>query len=122
MPQPNESPITVQRTADGRQELKLTGDLTVFSATEMHRTAVQLVEQGQDLAVDCDGVDSVDCAAVQILLALKEALAAQGKSLQFTRLSDAVRNSLALSGLDRSLGLAGSSSASMPPQQIAGVG
>jgi anti-anti-sigma factor len=105
MPLSDTSPITVQQRSEGRSELKLEGDLSVFQSAELHRTAMQLLEQGRDVAVDCTDVSSLDCAAVQVLLALREGLAAQGKALEFTVLSPATREALVLSGLLQALGL-----------------
>jgi anti-anti-sigma factor len=75
--------IDVRQASEGRLELELRGDVNVFLASQLHEEAVRLAESGQDVLVDCEQVESVDASALQILVALQEALAAHGRTVQF---------------------------------------
>ncbi len=68
---------------DGKPVLVLCGTIDVTLAKELHQTACQLAERGQDTAVGCKSIEYIDLSALQILLALKEELKARGKTLTF---------------------------------------
>jgi anti-anti-sigma factor len=91
--------VVVQPGAEGRQELRLAGDVTVFQATELHQAALGLAEQAADVDVRCDDVQSFDCATIQILMALQEALAARGKAFRVTGISAELQQTLASAGV-----------------------
>jgi anti-anti-sigma factor len=97
-------PIVVQSIDDGRQELKLSGDINVCLSTELHGECVRLAHQGKDAVVDCENVESFDAAALQILTALKDAMTLQGRDLQFHGLTPEIEATLFLSGLKQHLG------------------
>jgi anti-anti-sigma factor len=97
------SSIVVQPTADGRQELKLLGDINVSLSADLHRECVQIAHRGQDAIVDCEAVESFDAAALQILVALQEALSSHGRSLQLSKPSREVQEMIGLAGLKKHL-------------------
>jgi len=69
---------------------------------------MELAAEPQDVRLDCGDVDTLDCSAVQVLLALREALAVQGKLLELDRLSQPASESFAQAGLQRHFGVASS--------------
>ena len=84
--------------------LKLAGDINVFLAAELHRSCIQVSRGASSVVIDCNEVTSLDVAALQIFVALKDALSAQGGTLGITRLSAEVADTVHLSGLERRLG------------------
>jgi len=91
--------IAIEPGHEGRQVLKLAGDVTVYQAAELHQTALGLTQQAADLQVQCDEVQSLDCATIQILMALQEAVAAGGKTFQLTGASAELQQTLAWAGM-----------------------
>lgn len=96
--------INVHQASDGRQELDLDGDVNVFSASQLHQEAVRVAESGQDVVVCCEHVDSFDASALQILVALQQVLATQGKTFQLRGLSEQLLGAMRLTGLAEQLG------------------
>lgn len=95
--------IDVGQASDGRQELHLHGEVNIFAASQLHQEAVRLVESGQDVRVCCEHVDSLDASALQILVALSNALASQGKALQLSGVSQELLGTIRLAGLAQRL-------------------
>jgi anti-anti-sigma factor len=95
--------IIVRPKADGRQEMKLFGDMNVCLSAELHRECVQIVHRGQDAIVDCEGVHSFDAAALQILAALKDALTSQDRKFNLSGLSREQAETIGLAGLKQHL-------------------
>jgi anti-anti-sigma factor len=91
--------IEIESGHVGRQVLKLAGDVTVYQAAELHQAALGLAQQATDLQVQCEEVQSLDCATIQILMALQETLAAQGKTFQLTGASAELQQTLTLAGM-----------------------
>jgi anti-anti-sigma factor len=92
-------PIIVQTDDDGREELKLCGDIDVRLSAELHSKCVQIARQGRDAVVDCEDVSSFDASAFQLLTALKDALALQGRDFQLVGVSPSLAGSFGSAGL-----------------------
>jgi anti-anti-sigma factor len=86
--------------------LKLAGDVTVFQAAELHQASLALAQHDADLDVHCEEVLSMDCAAIQVLLALKEAMTGQGRTFRLLEPSEELQKTFVLAGLAGPLGLA----------------
>lgn len=97
--------IVVEQETDGRPVLKLVGEMRPQHAAELQRAALQAVARGRDVVVRCERLQSLDLTSLQILVALREALAAHGKTLQLAELSAAAAATIALAGLREPLGL-----------------
>jgi len=91
--------IVVRQVAEGRQGLELDGEVTVFAASQLHQEAVRLATSGQDVTVCCEHLDAIDASTLQVLVALKEALGRQGKSIQFSGMSEDLLGTIRLAGL-----------------------
>ncbi|MGO9115297.1 MAG: STAS domain-containing protein [Thermoguttaceae bacterium] len=91
------------------RKLGLAGDINVFLAAELHRCCVQISEGASSVAIECDRVASLDVAALQILVALKDTVVAQGGTIAISGLSEEVAESIHLAGLGKRLGLSGGS-------------
>jgi anti-anti-sigma regulatory factor len=115
MPLDDSQSLHVGVTSDGRQELKLAGEINVFLAPELHHTAVQVVQQGGDTVVNCHQAQSLDFAALQILVALGDALKAQGHSCQIMGLSADLTEAISRVGLGPHLGLSKGGLDQSPP-------
>jgi len=98
--------ILVRPEDKGRQQLKLAGDVTVFHAAELHQASLGLVQHDADVDVHCQEVQSIDCAAIQVLLALQEAMAGRGRAIRLLNPSAELRETLVLAGLAGPLGVA----------------
>ena len=61
------------------------------------------------MTAECDRVTSLDVAALQILVALNDTLAAQGGTFRIRGLSEEVVETIHLAGLEKRLGLSGGS-------------
>jgi len=97
--------ILVEQNSDGLPAIRLTGEIGPTHAAELHRMAVQLAEQDQNVVVDCEPLESLDLSSLQILIALRESLASQNKTMRFAELSAEVSEMISLAGLRASLGL-----------------
>jgi anti-anti-sigma factor len=91
--------IVVQPLQDGCHTMKLTGDINVFVAAELHQASVTLSQQEHDVVVGCEQLQSLDLATLQILIALREALAVQNRAFRVTGLSPEVVKVIDLAGL-----------------------
>lgn len=84
--------------------LRLDGELTIQTAADCHLTLLSFVNEtaGGDapgLALDLSGVIGLDSAGVQLLMAARRSLAAQGKTLQLAGSNRSVDAVLATLGL-----------------------
>ncbi len=79
--------------------LSLRGGFHLEQARELHAAALQIAETGGGVVVDCREAAHLDGCAVQVLLALKAALAHTGGSLRMHGASDDVRKYLGWAGL-----------------------
>src|SRR5260221_7870176 len=84
---------------EGKPLLMLQGAVDIFSAEQLHNVALQLIERDADAVVDCEKAEQVGSAACQVLLALKDALRAQGKHLLLQSVPVAVRRQFQQAGL-----------------------
>jgi anti-anti-sigma factor len=99
----------VEQGPDQRRTLKLAGDINVSLAAELHRHCVELSKGASRVVVECDQVTSLDLAALQIIVALSDALVAQGGTMGISGLSQEVTGIVQLAGFGDRLGLDGGS-------------
>jgi len=69
----------------------------------LHEAALSLSQTATHVVVDCDGVEHLGAWAVQILLALKIALAGSGGGLRIAGASPPIHRYLALAGVSEHL-------------------
>jgi anti-anti-sigma factor len=97
--------IDIGHEAKDHRTLRLAGDINVFLAAELHRCAVQVAEGASSVTVECGQVASLDMAAIQILVALHDAILAQGGSFGVSGMPQEAADAVDLAGLARRLGL-----------------
>jgi anti-anti-sigma factor len=85
--------------APGAPRLVIAGRVDINRARALHQEVCALWDQGRDLTIDWSGVELLDAAGLQILLALQLAMQAAGRRLTTSAPSAAVARTLALAGL-----------------------
>ena len=101
--------IAIAGQDQDHRTLELAGDVNVFVAAELRRCCVQVSAGASSVTAECDRVTSLDVAALQILVALNDTLAAQGGTFRIRGLSEEVVETIHLAGLEKRLGLSGGS-------------
>lgn len=89
--------LTHRRT-DCVLELVLTGELVIPVATSLKNELVSLLEPGLDACVDLSGVERLDCAGLQLLLAGKARIESGGRSFSIVASNELVDGVLRTSG------------------------
>jgi anti-anti-sigma factor len=90
--------------ADEQWALQLSGVVDIFDASALHAAAREVVASNTTgVVVTLGDVEAVDTAATQVLLALKRALAADGRRLRLEAVPEPVRELWRLAGLDAEL-------------------
>ena len=72
-------------------ELRLTGDAVMATAAMLHERLLGAVVAGRDVNVDVDGLDRLDGAGVQLLIALKTLVERGGASMTVRATADVPR-------------------------------
>ena len=66
---------------DGRTRVALTGIVDIFEAVPLHAVLRDLAREPREVVVDASACSGLDSSALQLLLALREALDAGGGRL-----------------------------------------
>ncbi len=82
--------ISMQHT-DGRCEVSLGGELTIYSAAELKEGLIGVVGECGELEVDLSAVSEIDTAGLQVMILAKRHAAAAGKTLRLVGHSRPVR-------------------------------
>lgn len=88
---------------EGKRAVVLQGAVDIFFAADLRQAALALLEGGEDVAVDCEKLERLDTATLQILLALKKELEQRGKKLRMTELRSEPARFVGLAGLTNHL-------------------
>ncbi len=56
---------------DGTSIVSLTGNLDVRVAQDLQKKLLSVVNEAQKLVIDCSAIESIDIAAIQLLLGLR---------------------------------------------------
>jgi anti-anti-sigma factor len=67
---------------NGKPLLVLKGAVDIRAVQEFARAVCDLSQRAEDVSVCCEQVEHFDAAALQLLLALKKALALKGKKIE----------------------------------------
>ena len=97
-PQQPVEPIRVE-TLGTNLVLHLEGVVGVTQAKRLQELAMQLANSGRSVSVRCEHLQHIDCAGLQVLLALHEALKGRGASLRVLNMPDSVQQTLRTAGL-----------------------
>jgi anti-anti-sigma regulatory factor len=68
------------------------------NAAEFHRAALELLPSGKDVRLDWSGAVQIDASILQIVMALRQDLAAAGRSFSVGKPSDEVADYLRIAG------------------------
>ncbi|GAA5173679.1 hypothetical protein GCM10025771_01490 [Niveibacterium umoris] len=94
-----------EKTRDGGKVLCINGGMTIFEAVELReQLSAALTAAPERLAVDLSGVEEIDTAGTQLLIALKRQAAKEGKALEYCLHSAAVLGVIDLLNLAGALG------------------
>jgi anti-anti-sigma factor len=88
-----DNPVIVTQR-DGKPLLTLRGTIDIFAVQELANAVCDLDERGEETLICCENVQHLDCAALQLLLALKKALAGKGKNIEIVAKSPQVERLL----------------------------
>lgn len=83
--------FTITRIKDnGHEVLRLSGDLTIYAATEARKELEPHLAKHPALVLDLSEIDEIDTSGVQLLLWLKQEAAARAGGISLVRHSPAV--------------------------------
>lgn len=85
----------MNETAPLRCQIAIQGELNIYTATEWRDRLITETAGQQDVDLDLGEVGEIDCAGLQLLLALRRQIGNEGRQLCITRSSEAVRSLLA---------------------------
>ena len=88
---------------EGKTLLILQGTVDVASAEQLHNAACQVAERRTDVAVECGPIEHIDLSALQILLALQQALHAQSNKFRLQNIPAVFAEQCKLAGLSQAL-------------------
>ncbi|MDJ0974655.1 MAG: STAS domain-containing protein [Planctomycetota bacterium] len=98
------SVATVARGAGEGAILTLEGDVTILVADELLTAAREAAGHG-NVTVDLGGVEHIDTAGLQVLLALRRTLTGSSRTLTLANVPERVQRFLAISALLAPLGV-----------------
>jgi len=83
--------IQISRVREkGHEVCRVSGDLTIYAATEARHELEQLLAQSLPVEVDLSEVDEIDTSGIQLLLWLKRQVSAKGSQLSLVHHSPPV--------------------------------
>ena len=91
-------PIRIQGRGS-KTELHLEGVVGVTQAKRLQQLAMELAASGRGVSVRCEHLQHIDCACVQVLLALHETLSSKGAGMKIQNMPDSVHQTLRTAGL-----------------------
>jgi anti-anti-sigma factor len=78
---------------------RIEGEMTIYQAVEQHQALQQLIGSGKEIELDLSQVNEIDCAGLQLLLALKREAREADQSLHYANHSRQVAEIIQLFGL-----------------------
>lgn len=91
--------VQVTEASGGGTALVFRQRAGVAVAEEVRQAALQALERGGDILVDCTAAEHLDGSIFQILLALRKALRSRGQELHLSGVSPSLSRYAWLSGL-----------------------
>lgn len=98
MAEATKEPIRAEASGDVRI-LHLEGQVGVAQSRRLLEIARKLGKEGRHVTVRCEHLTHLDCAGVQVLLALNETLKGQGAGLALSNLPESVQQTMRVAGL-----------------------
>ncbi|SHJ36891.1 Anti-anti-sigma regulatory factor (antagonist of anti-sigma factor) [Malonomonas rubra DSM 5091] len=94
-----------QDVEQDRLLLKLEGDATIETASQLHQALLEGLQNYKDVQIDCSAIESIDLYALQMLCSAHRSSVAWEKSFTYSGiLSPAAVSAIATSGLKRDHG------------------
>lgn len=84
--------IVRNKTGSGGLHLKLTGEMTVYSSSQLKTILLKELKSCSGMTMDLAEVDEADTSGFQLLLFLKREAGMLGKSFRITEVSGRLRN------------------------------
>ncbi len=84
--------------------LTIEGDMTIYAVADLHQRISNAVQSDEEIEINLAGVEDIDTAGVQLLIAAKRDAIAAGKTLRLLEHSATVREVLDLLGLSGEFG------------------
>ena len=81
--------------------LKLAGEISVFGAADLRSSATEAAAEAGNVVVDCGELQSVDLAALQILLAMQRAVVSRNRNFRLVGLSPEMADVFAMVKLEQ---------------------
>ena len=91
-------PVRITRSEEGAQ-LVLEGNVGAAHARALQQAARELASSNAPVRVDLQGLRHIDCAGVQVLLALDETIRRQGQAISFESVPPGVQTTFRNAGL-----------------------
>ena len=82
-------------------------DMSIYSAAQNHADLIEHYANFDSFEIDLSEVEEIDCSGVQLLLALKQNIAADGKNLMFTKVSPAIAEVMSLLNINEQFNFSG---------------
>lgn len=89
----------------GSTRLTLSGSMDISRAGDLKKELGKTLRRKPPLLIDCSGVERVDTAGVQVLLAFAGAAEEKGVELVWQSPSESVQNAFRIMGLEKIIGL-----------------
>jgi len=94
-----------EQTTDNGLQLKLEGDATIESATQLHQALLEGLRSQAEVQIDCSATESIDVYALQMICSAHRTSVDWEKKLTFqNKPSAAVSQAIAATGLLRDHG------------------
>ncbi len=84
--------------------LVITGELTIYTAASEKLNLLSCLEKNDDLEINLSQVSEIDCAGLQVLIALKQEATRSHKKLHYSMHSKAVLEVLEMTNMSASFG------------------
>jgi anti-anti-sigma factor len=97
-PQAPAEPIRIEARG-AKSVFHLEGVVGVREAKRLQQMAIELAGSGRAVTVQCEHLQQLDCASVQVLLALRETLKRKNTGMELKNMPDSVHQTLRTVGL-----------------------
>lgn len=85
--------------SNANDPLRITGEQTISTTDELHKSLAEYLDRGLDVVVDLSEVDECDTAALQLIYALRQSAMQRKQHFHITALSPAITEAATALGL-----------------------
>jgi len=94
-----------QTESSAKGVFTIEGPVTIADVSELYMQLKGLIEQEQDLVIDCSGIEGIDASALQLLTAFVNEVDRQGKTVVWNNPSESLISIAGMMGLKEILRL-----------------